>query len=195
MSQTRLDSSSIQQEHWLKRYYFSRALFSVIWVALAFAVGRQSPAAAAILLVIYPAWDALANFVDLSRSGGGMSGNPTQASNVVVSVITTVAVLLALGSGLSAVLTVFGVWAILSGLMQLGTAIRRWRVFGAQWAMVLSGGQSALAGGLFIARALAPTPPPLASVAGYAAVGAFYFLISALWLTVGERRRKAVAVH
>ncbi|WP_186146558.1 DUF308 domain-containing protein [Burkholderia gladioli] len=191
MSQTRLDSSSIQQEHWLKRYYFSRALFSVIWVALAFAVGRQSPAAAAILLVIYPAWDALANFVDLSRSGDGMSGNPTQASNVVVSVITTVAVLLALGSGLSAVLTVFGVWAILSGLMQLGTAIRRWRVFGAQWAMVLSGAQSALAGTLFIVQSHTVAVPAIVKIAGYAGVGAVYFLISAVWLQVKQARRRA----
>lgn len=191
MSQTRLDASSTQQEHWLKRYYFSRALFSVIWVALAFAVGRQSPAAAAILLVIYPAWDALANFVDLSRSGGGMSGNPTQASNVVVSVITTVAVLLALGSGLSAVLTVFGVWAILSGLMQLGTAIRRWRVFGAQWAMVLSGAQSALAGTLFIVQSHTMAVPAIVKIAGYAGVGAVYFLISAVWLQVKQARRRA----
>lgn len=57
-------------EHWLKRYYLSRAIFSLIWVALAFSVGRQSAAGAAVLLVVYPAWDALANFVDLARSGG-----------------------------------------------------------------------------------------------------------------------------
>ncbi|NIF72833.1 DUF308 domain-containing protein [Burkholderia sp. Ap-962] len=191
MSQPRLDASSAQQEHWLKRYYFSRALFSVIWVALAFAVGRQSPAAAAVLLVIYPAWDALANFVDLSRSGGGMSGNPTQASNVAISALTTVAVLLALGSGLSAVLTVFGVWAILSGLLQLGTAIRRWRRFGAQWAMVLSGAQSALAGTFFIVQSEITVPPPIVKIAGYAAVGAVYFLISAVWLQVKQARRGA----
>ncbi|NIF89116.1 MULTISPECIES: DUF308 domain-containing protein [unclassified Burkholderia] len=191
MSQPRLDASSTQQEHWLKRYYFSRALFSVIWVALAFAVGRQSPAAAAVLLVIYPAWDALANFVDLSRSGGGMSGNPTQASNVAISALTTLAVLLALGSGLSAVLTVFGVWAILSGLLQLGTAIRRWRRFGAQWAMVLSGAQSALAGTFFIVQSEITVPPPIVKIAGYAAVGAVYFLISAVWLQVKQARRGA----
>jgi uncharacterized membrane protein HdeD (DUF308 family) len=33
---------------------------------------------------------------------------------------------------------VFGVWAILSGLFQLITAVRRWKSHGAQWIMILS---------------------------------------------------------
>ena len=53
-------------------------------------------------------------------------------------------------SGIMVSPIIFGAWAILSGLLQLGTAVRRWKRFGAQWAMVLSGGQSALAGGFFI---------------------------------------------
>ena len=76
---------------WLKRYYFSRAVFSLLWVALAFSVGRQSAAGAAILLIVYPAWDALANFVDLARSGGAAT-NRTQAVNVAISAATTLAV-------------------------------------------------------------------------------------------------------
>lgn len=89
------------------------------------------------------------------------------------------------------VLGIFGAWAILSGLLQLGTAVRRWKRFGAQWAMVLSGGQSALAGGFFIFQAAMPAVPSIANVAGYAAVGALYFLVSAVWLTVGTWRRSA----
>lgn len=89
------------------------------------------------------------------------------------------------------VLAVFGAWAILAGLLQLGTAIRRWRSFGAQWAMVLSGAQSALAGGFFIFQASTPAVPSIATVTGYAGVGALYFLVSAIWLTVGDWRRRA----
>jgi uncharacterized membrane protein HdeD (DUF308 family) len=88
------------------------------------------------------------------------------------------------------VLDVFGAWAILSGLLQLGTAVRRWKQFGAQWAMVLSGAQSALAGAFFIVQASAPMPPAVVKVAGYAAVGAFYFLVSAVWLSIAQMRRK-----
>lgn len=171
------------QEQWLKSYYFARTAFSVVWVAAAFTVGQHSLAIAAVLLVAYPAWDALANFVDASRSGG-LGQNRTQTINVVVSAATTVAVVLALMVSMNWVLGVFGLWAILSGLLQLGTAIRRWKSYGAQWAMILSGAQSALAGTFFIAQVRMPMSPSITRVAGYAAVGAFYFFVSAVWLAL-----------
>ncbi|MBR0820767.1 DUF308 domain-containing protein [Bradyrhizobium liaoningense] len=189
MAYHQLDLVRADRERWLKQYYFLRAVFSVAWVVAAFAVGPSSAAIAGALLVLYPAWDAAANFVDGLRSGG-LNQNRTQALNVVVSLATAVAVLVALQMSMNRVLGVFGAWAVLSGLLQLGTAIRRWRSFGAQWAMVLSGGQSALAGGFFIFQATTPMSPTIANVAGYAAVGAVYFLVSAVWLTVSEWRRR-----
>jgi hypothetical protein len=176
------DLSRASQEQWLKLYYFARTAFSAVWVAAAFTVGQHSWVIAAVLLVAYPAWDALANFVDASRSGG-LGRNHTQTINVVVSV-------LALEMSMNWVLGVFGVWAILSGLLQLGSAVRRWKSYGAQWAMILSGGQSALAGTFFIVQARMPMPPSITNVAGYAAVGAFYFLVSTVWLSVSQLRRK-----
>ncbi|MET4292600.1 uncharacterized membrane protein HdeD (DUF308 family) [Bradyrhizobium sp. LB8.2] len=187
MAYHQLDLVRADRERWLKFYYFIRAAFSVAWVGASFAVGPSSPVIAGALLVLYPAWDAAANLVDALRSGG-LAQNRTQALNVVVSLATTVAVLVALQMSMNRVLGVFGAWAILSGLLQLGTAIRRWRSFGAQWAMVLSGAQSALAGGFFIFQATTPMSPSIANVAGYAAVGALYFLVSAVWLTVSEWR-------
>ncbi|WP_376702814.1 DUF308 domain-containing protein [Mesorhizobium sp. ISC25] len=184
------DLSRASHEQWLKLYYFARTAFSAVWVAAAFTVGQNSGVVAAVLLVVYPAWDALANFVDASRSGG-LGRNRTQTINVVVSVATTLAVVVALKMSMNWVLGVFGLWAILSGLLQLGTAVRRWKSSGAQWAMILSGGQSALAGTFFIAQARMPMPPSIANVAGYAAVGALYFLVSAVWLSVSQLRRKA----
>ena len=187
MAHHQLDLVRADRERWLKQYYFIRAAFSVAWVVAAFAVGASSAAVASTLLVLYPAWDAAANVVDALRSGG-LNQNRTQVLNVVVSLATTVAVLVALQISMNWVLGVFGAWAILSGLLQLGTAVRRWKSYGAQWAMVLSGGQSALAGGFFIFQATMPAVPSIANVAGYAAVGALYFLVSAIWLTVGEWR-------
>ena len=175
---------------WLNQYYFLRAAFSVAWVIAAFAIAPSSTVVAAALLVAYPAWDAAANYLDALCSGG-LNQNRTQGLNVLVSLATTIAVILALQVSMNWVLGIFGAWAILSGLLQLGTAVRRWKLFGAQWAMVLSGGQSALAGGFFIFQATMPAAPSIANVAGYAAVGALYFLVSALWLTVSTWRRSA----
>jgi len=185
-----LDLVRADRERWLKQYYFIRAAFSIAWVVAAFAVGPSSPAIAGALLVLYPAWDAAANVVDGLRSGG-LDQNRTQALNVVVSLATMIAVLVALQTSMNWVLGVFGAWAILSGLLQLATAIRRWKSFGAQWAMVLSGGQSALAGGFFVFQATTPMSPTITTVAGYAAVGAIYFLVSAVWLAVSGWRRGA----
>ena len=63
------NSAVTKQEQWLKVYYFVRTAFSTAWVAAAFAVGQQSSPIAAILLLVYPAWDAAANYVDASHAG------------------------------------------------------------------------------------------------------------------------------
>lgn len=182
-------SSLIEPSSWLKRYYALRAAVALAWVAAAFAVGPTSPRLAAFLLVVYPAWDALANYLDARRSGG-LSRNHTQALNVYVSGATSIAVMIALTVGPTAVLGALGVWAILAGLLQLATAIRRWRRTGAQWAMSLSGAQSALAGSIFLMQALKPdTPSALTTLAGYAAFGALYFLVSSVWLAIQDMRR------
>jgi uncharacterized membrane protein HdeD (DUF308 family) len=183
------DADRSSQERWLKTYYFGRAVFSAIWVAAALTIGVNSSNIAAVLLVVYPAWDALANYIDASRSGG-LRQNRTQAINFAASVAVAVAVIVALQMSMNWVLGLFGLWAILSGLLQLATAVRRWKSYGAQWAMVLSGGQSAVAGAFFIVQAQMPQSPSIANVAGYAGVGAVYFLISAVWLTVSQMRRK-----
>jgi uncharacterized membrane protein HdeD (DUF308 family) len=177
---------------WLERYYFARFAFSTIWVLLAFSVAKNSPAIAAVMLVLYPIWDALANFADAQHSGG-LALNKTQLFNIIVSGLTALAVGIGLGSSMSTVIVVFGVWAGLSGLLQLATAVRRWKSFGAQWAMILSGAQSALAGFLFVQRAGAPGVSALTTVAPYAAVGAFYFLVSGVWLAVSDSRRRSKA--
>uniref|UniRef100_A0A5Q5CCC8 Putative transmembrane protein n=1 Tax=Mycobacterium sp. (strain JLS) TaxID=164757 RepID=A0A5Q5CCC8_MYCSJ len=96
----------------------------------------------------------------------------------------------ALVASLNAVLGVFGVWAALSGLLQLATAVRRWKTVGAQWLMVVSGAQSTAAGAMFLVKAGAPETPSVADIAPYAAFGAFYFLMSALWLAVSAARRR-----
>lgn len=181
-------SSPADQRHWLSQYYVARAAFSLVWVVLASTAGQNQPVLGAFLLVLYPLWDAAANYVDARRSGG-FGKNRTQALNTLVSAVTTLAVVVALQVSLSAVLATFGVWAILSGLFQLATAIRRRKASGAQWAMLLSGAQSALAGGFFVYQAQQVSPAVLPILAGYAAFGAIYFFLSALTLVLGRQNR------
>lgn len=172
----------------LGRYYLLRAAVAAVWVAAAFAIGAAHPVVAGILLVLYPAWDAFANARD-AMANGGFRANVPQALNTAVSATVALGVLAALQVDPRLVLVLFGVWAVLAGLLQLAVGVRRWRAYGAQWAMVLSGAQSALAGGFFIKSAAAPAAPVIAIVAPYAAFGAFYFLVSAILLAVKTRRR------
>lgn len=188
MTERVLEDRRTDGRRWLTTYYFARAAFSIVWVAAAFAVSADMPVLAGVLLILYPAWDAAANVED-ARRNGGLRHNPTQALNAIVSATTTAAVAIALGMSMYAVLGVFGVWATLSGLFQLGTGLRRWKTVGAQWAMVLSGAQSAVVGGTFLVKANGSVVPGIADVAPYAGFGAFYFLVSALWIVVSDRRR------
>jgi uncharacterized membrane protein HdeD (DUF308 family) len=182
-----MQSHTSPRPNWLQSYYFTRAIFSIVWIATAILAGGK-PLPAAFLLVVYPLWDAVANLVD-ARVNGGLKVNPSQALNVVVSIATALAVVVAVYNSTYAVLAVFGAWAILSGLLQLYTGVRRWRAYGAQWVMILSGAQSALAGGFMLSRSLGTVAPTILDIVPYAAFGAFYFLLSAIWLMVATYRK------
>jgi uncharacterized membrane protein HdeD (DUF308 family) len=178
----------LQQAAWLRKLYFVRAAFSFVWVALAFTLARHSPVLAGALLVVYPAWDALANRLDAAMTGGPRA-NPTQMLNSWISTAVTLAVAGSLVLGLQIVLLIFGGWAVVSGLLQLATAIRRRKSSQGQWVMMLSGAQSALAGGFFITQQ-GGSAPVLQTLIGYAAVGATYFLISGLVILFRQSRAK-----
>ena len=183
------DRTAAEADQWLRAYYIVRALVSLVWVAAIVILGPRFPFLAGALLLIYPAWDGLANVID-ARHNGGLRTNPTQAVNAAVSCLAAGAVAVGLAMSMSVVLGIFGVWASLSGLLQLATAARRWKTVGAQWAMVLSGAQSAVVGVMFLWKAAGPVTPKPVDIAPYAAFGAFYFLVSALGLTVSAARRR-----
>ncbi|HWU73602.1 MAG TPA: DUF308 domain-containing protein [Sphingomonas sp.] len=173
----------------LTRYYAIRAFVSILWVALALTIGKAHPLLGVALIIAYPAWDSLANYVD-AKGNGGLRANPTQMLNVIVSAIVTLAVAVAVAAAgnFHVVIAIIGIWAALAGILQLSTAVRRWRTAGAQWPMILSGGQSALAGAIFVKKATDATASlSVADVAPYAAFGAFYFAISAAILFLKRR--------
>ena len=181
------------QNHWLQNYYYLRAGVSIVWILLAVLIGKQIPLFGAVLLVLYPAWDALANYIDAGKSGG-LNANPPQKFNFIVSMIVALAIVWALSVSMSATIKVFGFWAIFSGILQLSASVRRWKSSNGQWAMILSGAQSALAGAFMIKQASSGIALDVTTVAPYAAFGVFYFLISAISLTVKNSKKHTDAV-
>ncbi len=165
----------------LSKLYFTRVGFSVVWVTLVALYAAKSPQVAAILLIIYPAWDVVGTFGDIRINKANGPVTP-QYANAIISIITTFAVGVALNSGVPNALIVFGVWAGLTGIIQLVLGLQRRRELGGQWPMILSGGQSVLAGISFIAFAHKPTMG-IANLAGYSAFGAFYYLLAAIRLS------------
>ncbi|MCO5998585.1 hypothetical protein [Actinoallomurus rhizosphaericola] len=170
----------------LRRLYFVRFGFAIVWAVLLFAAKSLGPAGVA-LLVLYPLFDAAAAVVDArsSRATGPARGLYV---NIAISLLAAIGVAVACASGVPAVLRVWGAWAVVSGLVQLVVGVTR-RTMGGQWPMILSGAISVLAGGSFIMSASAQHPS-LAGIAGYAVPGGIFFLISALRLgrTARERR-------
>jgi uncharacterized membrane protein HdeD (DUF308 family) len=180
----------------LRNLYFARAAFSIVWVALVFTlatsatVGAGTTVAASVLLVIYPLWDVCATIVDIVVNRSTASTLLPQYLNIAFGVAATIATIIALTAGLTPTLIVFGIWATLTGAVQLFLAIRRRRALGGQWPMIISGGLSFLAGFSFIITSGTPSTG-LATLAGYSAFGAFWYLVGAIWLSVGSRREEA----
>ncbi|MFA6058313.1 MAG: hypothetical protein WC756_08945 [Taibaiella sp.] len=175
----------------LQKLYFLRAGFSIVWVILVMALAKTNTTIAIALFIIYPAWDAIATYFDIQANPTAVN-KTLQYINAMISISTTIGVILALQKGIPQVLIIFGAWAILTGLIQLILGLRRRKQLGGQWPMIISGGQSMLAGGVFIAMAHAPDQG-ITTLAGYAAFGAFYFLLTAFRLSKTIKAARASA--
>jgi hypothetical protein len=163
-----------------RRVAFVRAVAALVWAGvLVVAVGDDVPTTAstlptlvAVLLTAYPVIDVVSSVVE-----GGM----LRVSGVVSAVAAVALGVAAFGGDAGEVLVVFGVWAVVSGGLQLGVAVRR----GRQVPMVISGGLSAVAGVSF-AVASGKEDANLRMLAGYAAVGAILYVV---WAVRDRARR------
>lgn len=159
----------------LRRLYLVRFGFALVWAVLLFSTASGIGPVSATLLVIYPLFDVGAAVVDARSSRRG-----ALYVNIAISAIAAAGLVLAVNSGIPGTLRVWGVWAVVAGLVQLVVALRR-RGLGGQWAMIASGAISTLAGISFFLRAAAPNAS-LRNLAGYALLGGILFLVSALRL-------------
>ncbi|WBB57814.1 hypothetical protein O7599_19225 [Streptomyces sp. WMMC500] len=162
----------------LRNLYHGRFGFAVVWAALvALSASSLSPVSITLLLV-YPVVDAVAAVIDF-RTPGAVRPRALLRVNVALSLLTAAGLAAAVASDVPDVLRVWGAWAIAAGLVQVAVALSRHRL-GGQWAMILSGGISAVAGSGFLATAA--EADSLAPLAGYATLGGVFFLISAVRL-------------
>ena len=176
-----VSSDTVETASSLRKLYFIRAGFSILWVILVSLLAKTNMTIAAVLFVIYPAWDVIATYLDIRANTSSADKTP-QYVNGLISITATISVIAALQIGIPEALIVFGIWAILTGLIQLILGLRRRKQLGGQWPMIISGGQSMLAGTVFIATAH-QLNQGINSLAGYAAFGAFYFLLAAFRLS------------
>jgi hypothetical protein len=170
----------------LRTLYYVRAAFNVIWVTLISIYASSSPDITATLLIIYPIWDVAGTIADILINRGSGSLTP-QYVNLGMSAIAAIAVNIAIRQGVPQALIVFGIWAMIAGIIQLIMGLQRQKTVGGQWPIIISGGQSTIGGLSFIILAKWPTLG-IASLAGYSAFGAFYFLLAAI--TITKRLRK-----
>lgn len=175
-----------------RRLAIVRGLLALAWAAaVAIAVGSrvpttdtELPTAAAAFLASYPLIDVIASLV-----GSALTDARVLRANAAVSALAVVGIAIAaFGSDAGATLVAFGAWAAISGAIQLGRAIKHHRARGRQLPMIVSGGLSTIAGISFIA-ASGNEEAHLATLAGYMALGALFFL---LWARRGDAAHEAV---
>jgi uncharacterized membrane protein HdeD (DUF308 family) len=169
----------------LRRLYLVRFGFAIVWAVLVVLVAREFGPVAAVLVVLYPLFDAASAVVDVRASRSTPSSRGLYLT-IAISTLAAIGLGIAAASGVPAVLRVWGAWAVVAGVVQLVVGINR-RVLGGQWPMVLSGGISVLGGTGFLLMAGAANAS-LVGVAGYATLGGVFFLVSALRLGRGQER-------
>jgi hypothetical protein len=164
------------QAHSLRNLYFTRTAVQLLWASIVITTAVSNPALAAGLLILYPLWDVACTLYDLRSST--RSGLPTaQYVNVVLGSLAAIGIALTVFRSPQQAVVIFGAWAFAAGLAQLTVGISRRKQLGGQWAMVLSGLQSASAGVAFILGGL-HDKTHIKDFGGYAIFGGVYFLIA-----------------
>ena len=157
-----------------------RAVAALLWaaaIAIAIVAGDAGPELAfgvAGLVTVYPLIDVVASLREATL--GGDRVRRLQVNAAIGLLATAGLAVAAFGADTRAVLAVFGVWAVVSGAMQLANAIHRRRSGTRELPMLVSGAISMLAGISFVASS-GMDDPAVTSLAGYAALGALLYLL------------------
>ena len=187
-----MEKISLDSERSLRNLYFVRTAFQVAWAASVIMTAVKQPLVAAVLFLLYPLWDVACTVFDLSTASREGSARTSQLINALLGVGAAIGIAFTVFSHPIYSVAVFGVWAFGAGLVQLVLGlIRRKQLGGGQWAMILSGAQSMIAGGAYFLGGLYDKRH-IKDVGGYATFGAVYFLIGGILLTRKLAKSSAV---
>jgi len=188
----KMETINIESARSLRKLYFTRTVFQVLWAGSLIATATAEPAIAGVLLICYPLWDIACTVFDLKTSALAGSARTSQIINAVLGAAAAIGIAFTAFGEPAYAIGIFGAWAFGAGLLQLAAGLIRRKQLGGQWAMILSGLQSMAAGaaiglgglqGNFHAKDLG----------GYAIFGAIYFLIAGILLS--RKLSQATAVR
>jgi uncharacterized membrane protein HdeD (DUF308 family) len=176
-------NSPIANTRSLRNLALVRTAFQLVWAAAVIASARYQPQLTAILFTLYPLWDVACTIYDLRTSSQSGNTRASQKFNAFLGIAAALGISLTVFHQPTYAVAVFGAWALGAGVLQLiAGLLRRKQALGGQWAMILSGAQSTLAGVAFLIGGLLDKRH-IKDVAGYAIFGAVYFLINGILLT------------
>jgi uncharacterized membrane protein HdeD (DUF308 family) len=179
----------------LRVLYLTRVAFVGAWVLLADTLASSSQddntarILVGVLLVAYPVSDVAATIFEI-RANRSMTMLPHYA-NFAAGVLATSGLLITGFTSVPAAMSIFGVWAILSGVAQIVVGAIRRQTFRGQWPMIISGIGS-LGGAGYIGWS-GTAGSALGLLAEYAEGGAFFYLLTSLWLFLAPRQRRIQA--
>jgi hypothetical protein len=172
-----MNTNATQSAQSLRNLYFTRTAVQLAWAGLVLAAATPPPLTIA-LLVAYPLWDVACTLYDLKHTS---EARASQVANAILGGLTALAIALTAPTHLAYAIAAFGAWALIAGLLQLAAGLQRRKQLGGQWAMILSGAQSTLAGVAFVLGGLSGKLHPK-DLGGYAIFGGVYFLIASILL-------------
>lgn len=188
-----METLNFERGYSLRKLYFTRTVFQILWAGSVIATAIAEPAIAAVLLIVYPLWDVACTVYDLNTSALDGSARTSQIINAVVGAATAIGIAFTVFRQPAYAIGIFGVWAFGAGLLQLAAGLIRRKQLGGQWAMILSGLQSMAAGAAFGLGGL-QGKFHVKDLGGYAIFGAIYFLIAGILLSRKLSRATAAQV-
>jgi uncharacterized membrane protein HdeD (DUF308 family) len=179
----------------LRTLYLFRVVFAVGWVALVSATASDGRVTLLIgtLLILYPASDAIASIFEIRADR--WVAPAWHYLNMAAGGAAALAVAGTVFFRVSTAISIFGLWAIVSGITQTAVAIVRRPRMGGQWPLIISGVGS-VAGGLEYVGWSGTADAGLNALAVYAEGGAFFYLLTVGWwflLMLARGRRSGVA--
>lgn len=171
-----MEHTPLQSTIALRNLYFTRTVVQLAWAAAVFATITH-PVVGAALLVVYPLWDVACTFYDRHTQGA----NATQIFNIAAGLLTAAAMAATATTHPAYSIAAFGIWALAAGVLQLSAGLIRRKQLGGQWAMILSGAQSSIAGISFLLGGLSGKLHA-SNLAGYAIFGGVYFAVAGVLL-------------